>query len=96
MDQSPAAAFPVLLAGRYRLAELLGRGGMADVHAAVVSATGVGVAVKLFRQPLPGVEECGVEDSGVRDGEVPRWPGCAIPGWWSCWTSVTTRAARSA
>jgi hypothetical protein len=40
---------PLLLADRYRLGQLLGRGGMSDVHRAVDERTGVAVAVKLVR-----------------------------------------------
>ncbi len=41
------------LDGRYRLEELLGRGGMSDVHRATDLQTGAGVAVKLVRSGDP-------------------------------------------
>ena len=42
-----------VLAGRYRLAELLGQGGMSDVYRAVDERTGLTVAVKLVRSGDP-------------------------------------------
>ncbi|MGQ7350517.1 protein kinase domain-containing protein, partial [Quadrisphaera oryzae] len=47
MSQSPR-----VLADRYELAELLGRGGMAEVHAALDRRLGRRVAVKLLRSEL--------------------------------------------
>lgn len=41
-----------LLAGRYQLGELIGRGGMSDVHAATDSRLGRRVAVKLLKSSL--------------------------------------------
>ncbi len=56
----------MLLAGRYRLSGLLGRGGMADVHAAVDERDGRRVAVKLFREPLSAREEQEVRNGDAR------------------------------
>jgi len=41
-----------LLAGRYEVGEIIGRGGMADVHAGVDSRLGRKVAIKLLRSSL--------------------------------------------
>ncbi|MBC7374029.1 MAG: protein kinase [Frankiales bacterium] len=64
-----------LLAGRYRVGHLLGRGGMADVHSALDESTGALVAVKVFRDPLLG----GLEGE-VRFGEVNALAGLRHPG----------------
>ena len=66
---------PSLLAGRYRLGHLLGRGGMADVHSALDESTGALVAVKVFRDPLLA----GLEGE-VRFGEVSALAGLRHPG----------------
>lgn len=79
-----------LLAGRYRMGPLLGRGGMADVHSALDESTGALVAVKVFRDPLVAGRE-----GEVRFGEVNALAGLRHPGLWSCSTSVRTRADRS-
>lgn len=47
-----ADAVGTVLAGRFRIVSLLGRGGMASVYEAVDEALGRTVAVKLFRQEL--------------------------------------------
>lgn len=44
---------PELLAGRYRLGQLLGRGGMSDVYRALDERTGTAVAVKMVRSGDP-------------------------------------------
>ncbi len=44
---------PVVIAGRYELAEVLGRGGMADVHRATDRVLHREVAVKLLRDTAP-------------------------------------------
>ncbi|MDQ1554542.1 MAG: eukaryotic-like serine/threonine-protein kinase, partial [Microbacteriaceae bacterium] len=41
-----------LLAGRYQVGELIGRGGMSDVHLGVDSRLGRRVAIKLLRPSL--------------------------------------------
>ncbi len=74
MDHS-LAGWPRLLVGRYRLGRLLGRGGIADVRAAVDERDGSLVAVKLFRDPL-----LSDEDRGVRDGEARALAGLRHPG----------------
>ncbi len=64
-----------LLAGRYRVGPLLGRGGMADVHSALDESTGALVAVKVFRDPLVAGRE-----GEVRFGEVNALAGLRHPG----------------
>ena len=64
-----------LLAGRYRVGHLLGRGGMTDLHSALDESTGALVAVKVFRDPLLG----GLEGE-VRFGEVNALAGLRHPG----------------
>lgn len=49
---SAAAAGPHLLAGRYEVGELIGRGGMADVHAGYDTRLGRDVAIKILRADL--------------------------------------------
>jgi serine/threonine protein kinase len=46
------AASPRLLAGRYQIGELLGRGGMADVHLGLDARLGRRVAIKLLKPSL--------------------------------------------
>ncbi|MEO8529179.1 MAG: Stk1 family PASTA domain-containing Ser/Thr kinase [Pseudolysinimonas sp.] len=46
------AAGPRLLAGRYQIGELLGRGGMADVHLGLDARLGRRVAIKLLKPSL--------------------------------------------
>lgn len=46
------AASPRLLAGRYQIGELLGRGGMADVHLGLDARLGRKVAIKLLKPSL--------------------------------------------
>ena len=71
----PDAGPSALLAGRYRVGRMVGRGGMADVHEAVDERDGGRVAVKLFRDPLvPGSED------EVRNGEVRALEGLRHPG----------------
>ena len=43
---------PKLLGGRYEVAELLGRGGMAEVHRGYDSRLGRQVAIKMLRSEL--------------------------------------------
>ena len=64
-----------LLAGRYRVGQLLGRGGMADVHSALDERTGALVAVKVFREPLVAGHQ-----GKVRFGEVKALAGLRHPG----------------
>jgi eukaryotic-like serine/threonine-protein kinase len=49
----PVTAVNDVLAGRYRLVRLLGRGGMSDVYEAFDESTGRGVAVKIVRSSDP-------------------------------------------
>ena len=74
-DSRHAVTASSLLAGRYRVGHLLGRGGMADVHSALDESTGALVAVKVFRDPLLG----GLEGE-VRFGEVNALAGLRHPG----------------
>ena len=43
---------PMLLGGRYEVGELLGRGGMAEVHLGFDSRLGRQVAIKMLRSDL--------------------------------------------
>ncbi len=87
----PPPSVPVVIGGRYRLSGLLGRGGMADVHAAVDERDGSWVAVKLFRAPLDGVRTAA--SATARRGPS---PDCATPASSSCSTWARTRAGRTA
>jgi serine/threonine protein kinase len=49
------SAGPRLLAGRYQIGELLGRGGMADVHLGLDARLGRKVAIKLLKPSLARV-----------------------------------------
>ena len=46
------AEVPMLLGGRYEVGELLGRGGMAEVHRGYDSRLGRQVAIKILRSEL--------------------------------------------
>ncbi|MGN6127260.1 MAG: Stk1 family PASTA domain-containing Ser/Thr kinase [Humibacter sp.] len=48
----PSTDEPRMLAGRYRVGELIGRGGMADVHKGVDTRLGRTVAIKLLKPSL--------------------------------------------
>jgi serine/threonine protein kinase len=64
-----------LLAGRYRLSERIGRGGMADVYAAQDEQLGRAVAVKVFRTDSPGADDRQRVDAEVRLLASLRHPG---------------------
>ncbi|HKE50639.1 MAG TPA: serine/threonine protein kinase, partial [Actinomycetes bacterium] len=52
-----ATSRPSVLGDRYRLADLIGRGGMADVYAGVDQVLGRRVAVKLLRAITPDSDD---------------------------------------
>lgn len=51
-SERPAAGEPRLIAGRYELGALIGRGGMADVHLGIDNRLGRKVAIKLLKPSL--------------------------------------------
>jgi len=79
-------ADPGLLAGRYRLAELLGRGGMAEVYAAEDEVLRRRVAVKVFRDHAAGAEAPRV------DAEIRTIAGLRHPGVVTVFDASTTGA----
>ena len=84
MTSNPAD--PTLLAGRYRLAELLGRGGMAEVYAAEDEVLRRRVAVKVFRSGAAGAEAPRV------DAEIRTIAGLRHPGVVTVFDASTTGA----
>jgi serine/threonine protein kinase len=68
-------AVEALLAGRYRLSERIGRGGMADVYSAQDEILGRQVAVKVFRTDHPGADDRQRVDAEVRLLASLRHPG---------------------
>jgi serine/threonine protein kinase len=68
-------AVEALLAGRYRLSERIGRGGMADVYSAQDEILGRQVAVKVFRTDNPGADDRQRVDAEVRLLASLRHPG---------------------
>jgi serine/threonine protein kinase len=48
---------PTLIAGRYRIGEVIGRGGMGEVRAAIDERLNRGVAVKILRTDLAEIDE---------------------------------------
>lgn len=55
-----------LLAGRYRLGQIIGRGGVADVFAAQDETLDRPVAVKVFRAQVPGLDDLQRQRSEMR------------------------------
>ncbi|MEZ4257058.1 MAG: serine/threonine-protein kinase [Polyangiales bacterium] len=67
-DRAPIAQVGEVFAGRYRLEERLGAGGMAQVYAAMDLATRGSVAVKILRSEIAHNEE--VQERFRREGEI--------------------------
>ena len=53
------SATPRILGGRYEVGELVGRGGMADVHAGHDTRLGRPVAIKILRSDLAQLRRTG-------------------------------------
>ena len=71
---TPAPDAPPVIAGRYELGPVIGRGGTADVHRARDLRLHREVAVKRFTGGVTG------PDRHRQDTELTTSPGCAIPG----------------